>query len=157
MNGRRLAQVALLGIVAVTLLIVLRPQGDKPAATASAVQEAPTTGISYVAYYFHGDVRCDTCRSIEAQAEAAVRNGFPEELASGTLEWRAVNTDRPENANFTEDFSLTHSTLVLVEREGNEARRFTSLDRVWELVHDEDDQFRRYVQDAIADWVRAGS
>jgi len=157
MNGRRLAQVSLLGIVAVTLLIVLRPQGDKPAAADSALRAAPTPGISYVAYYFHGDIRCDTCRSIEAKAEAAVRDGFSDELADGTLEWQAVNTDQPENAHFTEDFGLTHSTLVLVELEGNETRRFASLDRIWELVHDEDDDFRRYVQDGIAHWVRVGS
>jgi hypothetical protein len=157
MSGKRLAQVALLAVVALTLVIALRPQGDEHSSSASAVQTEAPTGITYVAYYFHGDIRCDTCRSIEAQSEAAVRDGFSDELADGTLEWRAVNTDQPENTHFTEDFGLTHSTLVLVEREGTETRRFISLDRVWELVHDEDDQFRRYVQDGIANWMRAES
>jgi hypothetical protein len=157
MSGRRLAQIGLLAIVAVTLVMVFRPQRDERSSSASAVQNESHTGVTYVAYYFHGNIRCDTCRSIEAQAEAAVRDGFSDELANGTLEWQAVNTDQPENAHFTEDFSLTHSTLVLVEREGNETRRFTSFDRVWELVFDEDDQFRRYVQDGIAQWVRTGT
>jgi hypothetical protein len=157
MSVRRLAQVALLAVVAVTLVVVLRPREEQSSVTASAVQDEPPTGTTYVAYYFHGDRRCDTCRSIEKQAEAAVRSGFPKEIAAGSLAWRAVNTDRPENAHFTEELGLTHSTLVLVEREGSETRRFTSLDRVWELVHDEGDSFQLYVQGEIAKWVRAGA
>jgi hypothetical protein len=156
-SARRLAQIALLAVVVVTLVIVLRPQGQEKSVATSVAQSEPLTGTTYVAYYFHGNVRCDTCRSIEAQAEAAVKSGFPEELADGTLEWQVVNTDQPENTHFTEDFDLTHSTVVLLEREGNETRRFTSLDRVWELVHDEDDSFRNYVQGEIANWVRADS
>jgi hypothetical protein len=157
MSARRLTQIALLAVVVVTLAIVLRPQGEENSVTASAVQNETLTGTTYVAYYFHGNVRCDTCRSIEAQAEAAVRDGFPNELANGTLEWQALNTDQPDNAHFTKDYGLTHSTVVLVEREGNTTRRFVSLDRVWELVHDEDDSFRDYVQGEIAAWVRSGT
>ena len=157
MSARRVVQVVLLAVVAVTLVIVLRPQGDKSSGSVAARPNAALTGTSFVAYYFHGDVRCDTCRSIEAQAESAVRSGFPEELAAGTLEWKTVNTDQPENTHFTEDFGLTHSTVVLVERDGSETRRFTSLDDVWELVHDEDDQFRLYVQNEITNWMRSDS
>jgi len=155
MSARRVIQFALLAVVAVTLAIVLRPQGS--GSSAPVVESEPLTGTTYVAYYFHGNVRCDTCRSIETQSEAAVREGFADELAEGTLEWRTVNTDQPDNTHFTEDYGLTHSTLVLVERDRHETSRFTVLDRVWELVHDEDDQFRTYVQDEIASWVRSGS
>jgi hypothetical protein len=102
-------------------------------------------------------VRCDTCRSIEAQAESAVRDGFPVEIANGTLEWRVVNTDQPDNAHFIEEYELTHGTVVLVERDGNDTRRFTALDRVWELVHDGESEFRSYVQDEVAGWMRSGS
>jgi hypothetical protein len=155
MNARRLVQFGLLAVVAATLVFAFRPQGEKSSVTAPAVLSEPHTGTRYVAYYFHGNVRCDTCRSIEAQAEAAVRHGFPDDLADGTLEWQAVNVDQPDNAHFIEDYGLTHGTLVLVEREGNETRRFTALYRVWELVHDEDGQFRSYVQDEMTAWMRS--
>jgi hypothetical protein len=157
MSARRLAQVALLAVVVATLVLVLRPRGEDSSVTASAVQNEPRTGTTYVAYYFHGDVRCDTCRAIEAQSKAAVQTGFADELRDGTLEWRTVNTDQPENAHFTEDFGLTHSTVVVVEREGSETRRFTSLDSVWELVHDEEDNFRQYVQDEVVNFMRSDS
>ena len=152
MSARRLIQIALLAVVAVTLVVVFRPQPQ-----ADLVEhEAQTASARYVAYYFHGDVRCDTCRSIEARAEAAVREGFAPRLAEGSLEWRVVNTDEPANAHFVEDFGLTHGTVVLVERDGGETLRYAPLDRVWELVHEEDEQFRDYVQAEVAAWVESG-
>jgi hypothetical protein len=154
MNVRRIVQLVLFGVVVATVGLLLRPKQQDPAASTPQVSES--TAISYTAYYFHGDRRCDTCRSIESQAEAAVRSGFANELAAGTLEWQAVNTDLPENAHFSEDFELTHSTVVLVEREGNETKRFAALDRVWELVHEEDG-IRTYVQDELGAWLRAES
>lgn len=157
MTARRGAQVALLAVVVVTLALVLWPREKEASVSDGASEDFGAEGASYVAYYFHGDRRCDTCRSIESQSEAAVREGFADELASGTLEWRTVNTDQPENAHFNEDFGLTHGTLVVAEQEGGETLRFTSLDRVWELVHEEDDQFRCYVQDEIASWMGSGS
>lgn len=157
MSGRRLIQIALLAVVAATVAIVLRPQAETTADGTSAVDDELAAGTTYVAYYFHGDVRCDTCRSIEAQAEAAVQSGFPDELANGALDWRVVNTDQPENAHFVQEYQLTHSTVVLAEREGGTTRRFSSLDRVWELVHDEDDSFQNYVQGEIANWLQSDS
>ena len=154
MNVRRIMQIALLAVVVATVGMMLRPKQQDTAASTPQVSEG--TAVSYTAYYFHGDRRCDTCRSIESQAEAAVRSGFADELAAGTLEWQAVNTDLPENAHFSEEFELTHSTVVLVEREGNETTRFSALDRVWELVHDEDG-ISTYVQDELGAWLRAES
>ena len=154
MSARRMMQIALLAVVVVTLALVLRPQKQEP--TPAPQVDSPDTAATYVAYYFHGDRRCDTCRSIESQTEAAVQSGFADELAAGILEWQTVNTDRPENAHFNEDFGLTHSTVVLVEREGGQTRRFVALDRVWELVHEEG-ELGSYVQQELGAWLRSES
>jgi hypothetical protein len=153
-SARRVVQIVLIAVVVATVALVLRPK--QPDSSASSPPASVASGVSYTAYYFHGDRRCDTCRSIEAQAEAAVRGGFADELAEGTLEWQAVNTDLPENAHFSQDFGLTHSTLVLVEHEGAQTLRFTALDRVWELVGEES-EFRSYVQQEIGAWVNPES
>lgn len=150
MNPRHVVRIALLAVVALTLAMLFRPRAE------SVMTGANDETSRYTAYYFHGDIRCDTCRSIEAQAEAAVRAGFADQLAAGTLRWLAVNTDLPENTHFTGDFGLTHSTLVLVENEGARTRRFVALDRVWELVYDEE-EFRTYVVDELGAWMQTGS
>jgi hypothetical protein len=163
MSARRVVQVALLVVVAATVGLLLRPGSDsgeeaaagtaaKPAADATtAAVEAP-----FAAYYFHGNLRCPTCLSIEEQAAAAVRDGFARELASGELTWAAVNYDLPENAHFLQDFGLTHSTVVLVERADGATVRFERLDRVWELVH-EPELFREYMLGEVGRWIRRES
>ncbi len=154
MNPRRVAQIVLLAVVVATLAVVFWPK--QPHSLAPSTQAGNQSGISYAAYYFHGNIRCETCRAIEAQAKAAIRSGFDNELSSGTLDWKAVNIDLPENAHFREEFGLTHSTLVLIQRDGSQTKRFIALDRVWELVEDES-EFRNYVQTELANWMRSES
>lgn len=157
MSTRRIAQFGLLAVVAVTLVFVLRPQAGSGPSEAAVTSADEASSARYVAYYFHGDVRCETCNAIEKQAAAAVRDGFGKAIAAGTLEWKAVNTDRPENAHFVEEFALTHSTVVLVEREGTATKRSTALDQVWALIHDGEDSFRDYVQGEVGAWIRSES
>jgi hypothetical protein len=154
MSTRRSLQVVLLVVVASTLAVVFWPR--QPHSSSPAVQLSTQPGISYAAVYFHGNIRCETCRSIEAQAKDAIKSGFDNELATGRLQWGAVNFELPQNEHFQKEFELTHSTLVLIEREGGQTKRFEALDRVWELVQDKN-EFQNYVQNELADWMRSGT
>lgn len=156
MNARRILQGALFAVLAVSAFLLLRPAAD---ATVSAPAEPVvpyTGGVVLDVTYFHGDIRCDTCRSIEEQCEKAVRAAFAPELASGRMVWNAVNYDRPENAALNEQFGLTHATLYLIERDGGETVRFAPLDDVWDLVF-ENGKIAPYVQGEIRGWLEPGS
>ncbi len=122
-------------------------------AVPAAAAAGPTDGV--VAYYFHGTMRCATCRQLEAFAEEAITEGFPDELASGRLAWRAVNTDQPENAHFVDDFQLTAKAVVLVSYQDGKVARFENLTRVWQLVRDRD-AFLAYVRDATLAFMSQG-
>lgn len=126
--------------------------GDQPAVPVGApgVQETRV-----VAYYFHGNVRCASCRKLEAYAEEAIAQGFADELATGRLELRAVNTDQPENAHFVKDFELTAKSVVLVCYRGDEVVRFENLTRVWQLLRDKD-AFLGYVRDSTREFLAEG-
>jgi len=102
-----------------------------PSATAAADAEDKV-----IVYYFHATQRCWTCKTIEAYSEEAVRTGFAEHLASGTLEWKTVNIDEPENQHFVEDFQLATRTVVLVNVVDGVNKDWKRLDRVWQLVRD---------------------
>lgn len=104
---------------------------------------ALTDGV--VAFYFHGNVRCATCRKIEAYADEAIHSGFSEALDDGTLTWSVVNVDEPEDKHFVEDFQLVTRSVVLAEYRDGKVVRFKNLDQVWQLVRDKDD-FVAYVQ-----------
>jgi hypothetical protein len=98
-----------------------------------------------IAYYFHRTQRCRTCLAIEAYAEEALKDAFPETLKTGELEWRTANLDDPANEHFVADYELTASALVLVNTQNGEQKGWRNLERVWELVGDEL-KFKAYVE-----------
>lgn len=98
-----------------------------------------------VVYYFHGNTRCFTCRAIENFSRAAVGNGFPDELQKGRLEFQVINVEDPANEHFVGDYQLVTRSVVLVRYAGGKQEKWKNLDRVWELVRD-NDAFARYVQ-----------
>jgi len=74
--------------------------------------------------------------SIEKQSQEAIELFYNAELAGGTLEWQAVDIEEPGNEHFEKDFDLERQSLVLVEVEGEQVRRYRKLEGVWELVED---------------------
>ena len=104
-----------------------------------------TLDVEVVAYYFHGNLRCRTCKTIEAYSEEAIQSEFADELASGRLVWRVVNIDEPENKHFVKDFELVTKSLVLTEYQDGEVTRWENLKQVWQLVRDKE-QLLAYVR-----------
>jgi hypothetical protein len=132
--------------------------GIAASSLALAVDNPPPAGDSapqVVAYYFHTNYRCSTCRTIEAYSEEAVTAGFVDELAAGTLAWRVVNIEEPENKHYVEDFQLVTKSVVLVEERSGEVVRFKTLDKVWLLTRDRD-AFLDYVRDATREFLGEG-
>jgi hypothetical protein len=116
-----------------------------------AEPEAASTGSAdsrIVLYYFHGERRCRTCRTIESYAEETVQTRFGKQLRSGTLEWKAVNIDEPQNEHFVQDFALPSSSLVVAEVTEKGVVRHEILQDVWVLVRDRS-EFESYVVHAL--------
>ncbi len=97
------------------------------------------------AYYFHRTQRCRTCRAIEAYAREALEDGLSEAFTKGTLVWKTINLDEPVHEHYAEDFELTSSSLVLVNRVDGEQKAWKNLEEVWDLVGDEV-KFKAYVE-----------
>jgi hypothetical protein len=153
---RRIASPTLLILTGVlAALVALAPGGlaqDSPDAE-TAVTAIPSAGV--VAYYFHGNVRCTTCRTIERLAHETITADFPDELGSGELTWRALNVDEPANEHFVKDFSLVTRSLVLVSYRDGKVVRFQNLDKVWQLVRDEE-AFSQYVRESTRSFLDEG-
>ena len=131
-----------------------KPPSAVPTATAAPAQSQPSeSDRTVVAYYFHGNFRCQTCRKIEALSREAVESGFPEDLKAGRLEWRVINVEESGNEHFIQDYQLFSKSLVLVAKEGSKQTRWKNLQRVWTLVGDKD-AFMQYVQVEIRAYLR---
>ncbi len=118
------------------------------------VAQTAKAGPKLVAYYFHGNVRCVTCRTIEAYAQEAVETGFPQALKDGHLQFRVVNVEEPANEHFVQDYQLTTRSVVLVQFADGKQEQWKNLPRVWELVGDKE-AFLKYVQDETRSYLEA--
>ena len=74
---------------------------------------AKTGENTIVVYYFHGNFRCFTCKTIEAYTRDAIISGFPEELKDGRLKLSILNIQEPENKKYINDFQLEYYVVVL--------------------------------------------
>ena len=152
MRQRAVRSFPLLAVVLAGIAFSLSCAADDDPQTRTAV--APQAlDVEVVAYYFHGNFRCKTCRAIEAYSEEAIRSGFVDELASGRLAWRVVNVEQPENKHFVEDFELITRSLVLVEYRDGEVARYENLKQVWQLVRDKE-RFLDYVHSSTRKFLQ---
>jgi len=109
-----------------------------------------------IVYYFHGERRCVTCRTIEAYIAESLKTYFPDDLAAGKLSWEPINIDEPWNDHFVEEYAITTSTAVLVDMRGKEAKKSKKLDRVWKLVRDKE-AFFEYIHREVAGFLLRGN
>jgi hypothetical protein len=144
MNMRHAIPLLLLVTITVTGASLGLALAAEPPASKDAV---PTV------FYFHGERRCTTCRSIEATASAVVREQFPERLASGTLEWKVVNFDEKENNHFIKDLGLAGSGVVIARvSPTGVVSQHKILQDVWRLARDKAGM-RTYLVEEIADYL----
>ncbi len=101
-----------------------------------------------VAYYFHGNQRCVTCRKLEAYTAEAIDSAFGNQLKAGTLEWHVVNTDSTGNEHFVQDYQLYTKAVILSAVDEGKQTRWKNLDKIWELVGDRD-KFHTYIQNEV--------
>lgn len=95
-------------------------------------------------YYFHGNVRCATCKRIEQYTTEGVQQGFIKFLGNGRMMFNTVNVEEAGNGHYINDFELITRSVVLELTENGQPVVWKRLDRVWELVTDEQ-QFINYL------------
>jgi len=106
-----------------------------------------------IAYYFHGNYRCQTCTTLERLSRQAINEKFANELKSGQLEFKSVNVDESPNQHFIADFGLYTKSLVLVEMKDGRVARHKNLGKIWTLWRDEP-AFEKYVQDEVSAFMK---
>jgi len=117
--------------------------------TSSDTDKAVTT---LIAYYFHGNFRCDNCRKIEQYSREAIEKHFVEELKTKKLTFTIINTDLPENRHFIEDYQLYTRSLVIAEYKDGRQVRWKYLAKVWDYLNDKN-AFYEYVKSEILNYL----
>jgi hypothetical protein len=103
-------------------------------------------------YYLHGNVRCPTCRSIEAYAKEAVETGFANELKNGKVQWQVVNYESPGNEHYATDYEIVAPNVVLAMYQDGKQVKWKGLSEVWEFVGDKP-AFITFVQNNLRAFI----
>ena len=143
MNAKTLTTILLLGFVAASVVVaVVKNVGSGPGAGPA------DDGLTV--YFFHTNIRCPSCETIEAYAHESVHDGFTEQLADGRMHWQEVNYHQSGNEHFAGRYELSGSSYVVVVRmEDGEVVNWKNLIRVWELQGGEKAEFIEYVREEI--------
>ena len=128
-------------------------QWRAPEAVRAATRAPEAAGKSkVVAYYFHVNVRCATCRAIESYSKEVIHQRFAREIADGTVEWRLVNVQSPENRHFVQDYQLFTKSLVLALFKDGRQERYKILNDTWELVGNKA-SMQKYVEKEVRSFL----
>ena len=128
-------------------LRAIRKQGGVHSAD-GATSNVETAENGLLVYYFHGNVRCPTCQSIEAQANETVHAHFASQLNSGEMTWKIVNYEQPAAKPLALKFDVQMPVVVLARMSDGQVRDWRRLDKVWALVGDKP-KFAKYVRGEI--------
>ena len=108
--------------------------------------------------YLHGTVRCETCLEIERIAEETVRASFADAMAAGTITWRSVDYNLPENASYDRQFNPPSPALVMARvLPDGQYGEWRILEKTWDLVHDGPDAVGEYVRQEVQDFLSVGA
>ena len=111
------------------------------------------SGSKVIAYYFHGNFRCPTCYKLEQYSKEAIEANFKNELASGKLTFKAINTDEKGNEHFVNNYQLyTKSLIISLIKDGKEVKS-KNLTKIWDYVGDKK-KFFEYVTDEINSFLK---
>lgn len=101
-----------------------------------------------IAYYFHGNYRCISCRTIEQYSREAIEQNFLYQLEKKKLNFKVINIDLPENQHFIQDYQLYTRSLIVAEFKNGKQVAWKNLTKVWEYLDDRD-KFHEYVRSEI--------
>ena len=95
------------------VLAMLSPFSVKSQAETQTTENQVATPDIEV-YYFHFSRRCNTCVSVEKNAQLSLEKLYPEQVKSGAYIFKAVNLDEKESEELANRLGISAQTLLVV-------------------------------------------
>ncbi len=73
--------------------------------------------VKVAVYYFHPTDRCPIDQSIEANTKQVMKSFFSNEIGTGTIVFRVINTEKKVSTNITSKFDINAQALYIVKLE----------------------------------------
>ena len=151
---RQIITITLFFVVVFTLVgvyaTVEKARAGTPAVSQPLLQ---TKDTKVVAYYFHVNVRCTTCRTIESYSREVIQQKFGSDIEKARLQFQLVNLELAENRHFVKDYQLFTKSLVLVRFDKGRQVEYKILNDTWELVGNKT-AMQGYVEREVRDYLK---
>ena len=156
MRSKRVVAAVLLAFVAVSIVILIAREMRGRSRTATKPADRAATapgGRRVIVYYFHRNVRCETCNKIEAWTGQVVRESFANALGEGLVEWKVLNFQAPGNQQYQKQFKLHTPSVIVADTLDGKTTRWQDLPDVWTLLDDRA-AFDSYIRDGINQYLQ---
>ena len=116
-------------------------------------QETKSTPANKVeVYYYYTNFRCFSCHKIEQYTKEAIGEYFKNELRSGKLVFKPINTNKKENQHFIDEYKLyTKSVIISLVKDGEEVK-YNNLSKVWDYLRNKE-KFVNYIKDEVSKYL----
>lgn len=148
---QKLQEVKLKRIFLAFLIAAAVNAGAVRAENLAFTEQAPAPKA--IAYYFHGTYRCPTCHKLEQYSKEAIEANFKDALASGKLEFKAVNVEEKGNEHFVNDYRLYTKSLVVSLIENGKEVKSKNLAKIWDYAGNKQ-KFFGYVTSEISNFLK---
>jgi hypothetical protein len=66
-------------------------------------------------YYFHMTIRCEACKTVEAEARKNIEMLYPDQLKEGKISFTALNLDEATGRSLGEKLGVNGQTLLIIK------------------------------------------
>lgn len=125
---------------------------DTTAQTQSQTETQATVNPNRIeVLYFHGAQRCITCRAIEKHTKELLDSLYSNELANGTIVYRAIDISKKENEGIADKYEVTWSSLFVNKWNNGKEQVNNLTDYAFSYAKGQPDTFKAGLKDKIAE------
>ena len=151
----KIAGIVAVGIVAIFVLQLLLTSGRNNSEV-NGVNSTNTQSSGNVdkiqVVHFHAKQQCWSCITVGEYAEKTIKEKFPEEYASGKIEYLNINGELSENSAIVKKYGASGSSLfVNIIRDGKD--NISEDVQVWRLVSNEQ-SFINYFEGTLKGYLK---
>lgn len=130
--------ILILAFVALSVLMIFIGKTDKNVSdeNLNAADTDLPSKAQLALYYFHGDVRCQTCLALENFAKLTVDSLYNDKVESEDLIFQTVNYDLEQSKNLVDQLGITYQALVIVDYRV-EPPTVVNLEKIWDYSSDQ--------------------
>jgi len=85
------------------------------AQTNQKTAQAVSKNSSIEVYYFHMTMRCNTCKTVEAEARKNIEMLYPDQVKAGSMSFASLNLEEATGKSMGEKLGVNSQTLLIVK------------------------------------------